>query len=160
MTKQLWAPWRMDYIRNNTSAGCFMCEAFSRDEDRKNLIARRGETCAVILNRYPYTNGHLMVAPYRHLPDLESMSREERTEMLNLAAWCTSCLSRMMHPHGFNIGINLGEVAGAGLKDHVHLHVVPRWSGDTNFMPVFGETRVIPQALEEVWDQLREQPTD
>ena len=150
----------MEYIRNNASTGCFMCEAFNQRKDRENLIARRGETCAVILNRYPYTNGHLMVAPYRHLPDLESMSREERTEMLDLAAWCTSCLSRIMNPQGFNIGINLGEVAGAGLKDHVHLHVVPRWSGDTNFMPVFGETRVIPQALEEVFDLLQAQPAE
>ena len=160
MTKQLWAPWRMDYIRNHASTGCFMCEAFSQSEDRENLIVRRGKTCAVMLNRYPYTNGHLMVAPYRHLPDLESMSQAERTELMDFAAWCTANLSRLMQPQGFNIGINLGEVAGAGLKDHVHLHVVPRWCGDTNFMPVFGETRVIPQALEEVWDQLHKQLVD
>lgn len=154
MTKQLWAPWRMEYIQGNHSPGCFMCEAFGSREDKRHLVARRGKTCAVMLNRFPYTNGHLMVAPYRHLPHLEDLNAEERLEMLDLAAWCTSRLSAIMNPHGFNIGINIGEVAGAGLKDHIHLHVVPRWSGDTNFMPVFGETRVIPQALEEVYERL------
>ena len=153
--KQLWAPWRMEYIRNHTNEGCFICHAFSKTDDHENLVVKRGKTCAVMLNRYPYSNGHLMVAPYRHLADLEAMTAEEQAEMFQLTAWCTARLTEIMKPEGFNIGINLGKAAGAGLKDHIHLHVVPRWVGDTNFMPVFADTRVIPQSLGEVWSLLQ-----
>ena len=154
--KQMWAPWRMDYIKNVQQQGCFMCAAFADDHDEDNLIVQRGEHCAIIMNRYPYNNGHLMVSPYRHIANMEELSSEEQLEMMTLATRCVTLLKKIMCPHGFNIGINIGEVAGAGLKDHIHLHVVPRWSGDTNFMPVFGQTKVIPQDITDVWHLLQD----
>ena len=154
--KQMWAPWRMDYIKNVQQPGCFMCAAFADDHDEDNLIVQRGKHCAIIMNRYPYSNGHLMVSPYRHIANMEELSSEEHLEMMTLATRCVTLLKKIMFPHGFNIGINIGEVAGAGLKDHIHLHVVPRWSGDTNFMPVFGQTKVIPQDITDVWHLLQD----
>jgi ATP adenylyltransferase len=127
---------------------------FADENSQPDLIAKRGETCAVVLNRYPYSNGHLMVAPYRHVATLAEMTTDEQTEMMTLATECTRALKNIMMPHGFNIGINMGEVAGAGLKDHIHLHVVPRWNGDTNFMPVFADVKIIPQSLDELRDLL------
>jgi len=152
--KRLWAPWRMEYILAEHGDGCFLCDMFQGRDDRENLVLFRGKLAAVVINRYPYNNGHLMVAPYRHLPDLNAISPEERSEMMELTARCIPALKEVMHPDGFNIGINLGQTAGAGLQDHVHLHIVPRWNGDTNFMPVIAETKVIPQALHDLWDRL------
>lgn len=153
--KRIWAPWRMEYILNSREPGCFMCDIFQGDEDRDNLILRRGRTCAIVMNRFPYTNGHLMAAPYRHIDSIEKMNADEMAEMMHLTAAACAALREVVKPHGFNIGVNIGAVAGAGLKDHVHMHVVPRWEGDTNFMPVLAETKIIPQPLHELWDLLK-----
>ena len=144
----------MDYIRSDKSDGCFICDAVARNDDRDHLLAYRGEACCVVINRYPYNSGHVMVAPYRHVASLEEMTDAERLEIMHLTSRSVQALGSIMHPDGFNVGINLGEAAGAGLKDHVHQHVVPRWVGDTNFMPVMADVKVIPQALEELWDAL------
>ena len=151
---RLWAPWRMEYVKNPNAAGCFLCAIAGEDRDRDNLLLRRGRTCAVVLNRYPYSNGHLLVWPYRHVADLVQLTRDERLECMDLAAECVEALRKACRPHAFNVGLNLGRPAGAGLEDHLHLHVVPRWEGDTNFMPVLADTRVIPQSLTATWDLL------
>jgi len=153
--KRMWAPWRMEYILKSREPGCFLCDIVQSGEDQKNLLLRRGKTCALVMNRYPYNNGHLMALPYRHVDSLETMQSEESAEMMALAATACAALKKAVHPDGFNIGINLGTIAGAGLKDHIHLHIVPRWEGDTNFMPVIAEVKVIPQALDSLWRQLR-----
>jgi ATP adenylyltransferase len=152
----LWAPWRMDYIQGPKQDGCFLCEILrAGGDDRANLVLKRGRACAVVMNRYPYNNGHLMVAPYRHVAALADLTPEERVEMMDLLAASVAALAAAMSPDGFNAGINLGRVAGAGLETHLHQHLVPRWNGDTNFMPVIAETKVIPQALDDLWTALR-----
>ena len=155
--KNLWAPWRMDFIRSPKTDSCFMCDAIAGSDDRGALLLHRTPLGVVIMNRYPYTNGHLLVAPRRHVADLQSLTDEERLEIMNLTERGVRALGAVARPEGYNIGINLGRVAGAGLESHLHLHIVPRWNGDTNFMPVFGDIRVIPQALEELYDQLQPQ---
>ena len=122
--------------------------------DREHLLLLPGKTCFVCLNRFPYSGGHLMIAPRRHVADLAALRSAEQTEMLQLATKMVGLLRRVMKPQGFNLGINLGHAAGAGLRDHLHLHIVPRWQGDVNFMPLFADIKVIPQALEELYDQL------
>jgi len=149
--KQLWAPWRMDYILGDSGkreCECIFCVRDITGEDRARLILYRGEHAFVVMNKYPYTNGHLMVAPYRHTADPGELSAVEALEMHRLTVLCRDVLKQCIAPQGFNLGMNLGQIAGAGLADHLHLHVVPRWSGDTNFMPVFADVRVIPQHLE------------
>lgn len=152
--KRLWAPWRMAYIVKSNRRGCFLCAMFRRRRDRANLVLKRGKTCALLMNRYPYNNGHLMVAPYRHVATLDAMKKQEAAELMALAALGCRALEKVLQPNGFNLGLNLGKAAGAGLKDHLHLHIVPRWAGDTNFMHVLGEVRVIPQPLDELWELL------
>lgn len=154
MNQPLWAPWRIDYIRGEKEGSCFLCRIFDEKNDRENLLIHRGKTCAVLMNRYPYTSGHLMVAPLRHIAELAELTPEETLEMGSLTARAIAVLRDVMNPQGFNIGYNLGEAAGAGLKDHLHQHIVPRWVGDTNFMPVLGGPRVIPEALEATYDLL------
>ncbi len=151
----LWAPWRMEYIRGSRTNGCFLCAALAADADRDNLLLHRGPTCAVVMNRYPYNNGHLMILPRRHVAELSDLTRDERLDLMDLADRCVRILRETMRPEGFNLGYNLGRVAGAGLESHLHLHVVPRWNGDVNFMPVIAGAKVIPQALRELYDQLR-----
>jgi len=152
----LWAPWRMEYIlRVDKQEGCIFCIKPRENDDRGNLILYRGRTCFVILNRYPYNNAHLMIVPYRHTADLSDLSDEERAELMDLLSKSISVLKEKVSPHGFNIGMNLGRIAGAGVHDHLHFHVVPRWEGDTNFMPVVGHTKVMSEALEETWEKLR-----
>lgn len=151
---KLWAPWRMEYILMDKEAGCFLCDIARSRDDRVNLVLQRGCHCFMLLNRYPYNNGHLMIAPYRHVDSLEVMNDDERVEMMKMAATACEMLRRAIEASGFNIGLNLGASAGAGLKDHIHLHVVPRWDGDTNFMPVISNTKVIPQSLDELWLKL------
>lgn len=141
--RPLWAPWRIEYIRGPKSNSCIFCQP-----DPAHLI-ERGERCFALLNAYPYAPGHVMVAPNRHIAALEQLDDAELLEMMQLARRLVEAIRRAMSPHGFNVGLNLGEVAGAGIADHLHLHVVPRWEGDNSFMPVLGDTRVIPQALEE-----------
>jgi len=156
-TQHLWAPWRIRYVQStHQPTACFLCAMLKapRTHDRKNLLLVRGKTCLVCLNRYPYNGGHLMVAPRRHVAELAALRPAEHAEMMQLATRMVAVLGQAMHPHGFNIGMNLGHAAGAGLRDHIHMHVVPRWVGDVNFMPVFADIKVIPQALEELYDQL------
>jgi ATP adenylyltransferase len=153
--KQMWAPWRLEYVRHvDDDDGCFICRALAGDADRENLVLKRGSTCAVIMNRYPYANGHLMICPYRHVDDLVAMNPDERLEAMDLVADSIGALKKAVCPDGFNVGTNLGRIAGAGLKEHVHTHVVPRWSGDTNFMPVLADVKIVPQSLLELWDEL------
>jgi ATP adenylyltransferase len=151
----LWAPWRIEYILAPRDGSCFLCDMFAAADDRKNLILHRGPTCAVVMNRYPYTGGHLMVCPYRHFEEFAELTRQERIEIMDLTERCLSILTRVMKPAGFNIGYNLGYAAGAGLKDHLHQHIVPRWVGDTNLMPVIGGVTVVPQALDELYAKLK-----
>ena len=151
---QIWAPWRMEYIQQPREKGCFLCKSFRSRADRDHGVVFRGRSCAVILNRYPYTGGHLMVAPLRHTESLQTMTGAEWSELMWLTRRAVGWLDKALHPHGFNVGFNLGEAAGAGLKDHAHLHIVPRWNGDTNFMPVLGRSRVIPQALDATYELL------
>lgn len=155
--QQLWAPWRMEFIHAPKEAGCFLCRIIREgpEKDAENLVVHRGGRCLLLMNRYPYNGGHLLVAPFRHEGALGALSAEERREMLDLACLAERLLARVARPHGFNLGINQGSAAGAGLKDHLHMHVVPRWEGDTNFMPVLGSARVMPQALEEMHAALR-----
>ena len=154
--KNLWAPWRMQYIRHSRAPGCFLCAIFKSppSRDRRNLLLKRGRTCCLVLNRFPYNSGHLMVAPRRHVAELQDLRPAEQAELMRLTATAVAALKKTLRPDGFNVGINLGAAAGAGLRGHLHLHIVPRWTGDTNFMPVFAEVKVIPQALEELWTQL------
>jgi len=154
----LHAPWRIDYIlapkpeENGTSL--FTRIAQSNDDEANHVIARE-RTCFALLNTYPYTGGHLMVVPYKEAADLNGLTDEELTDLLRLTRRCQNALTMVMKPNGFNIGINLGKVAGAGVPGHLHIHVVPRWLGDTNFMPVLAQTVVVPQALGELAAQLR-----
>ena len=155
-TQRLWAPWRMEFIRAPKEEGCFLCRILrdGKEKDPANLVVRRGENCLLLLNRYPYNGGHLMAAPVRHVGTLGELTEAERREMMDLACLAERLLDKVLRPHGYNVGINQGAAAGAGLKDHLHMHVVPRWEGDTNFMPVLGNVRVMPQALDETYAAL------
>ncbi|MBS1706720.1 MAG: HIT domain-containing protein [Armatimonadetes bacterium] len=157
MAEQLWAPWRLQYIESSVKAnGCIFVELPAQDSDRENLILYRGKTAFIMLNRFPYTNGHLMVAPYRHTADLRELNEEELLEINQLVVKAVTWITEAYHPQGFNIGVNLGSAGGAGIPDHVHWHIVPRWSGDTNFMTSVGNVRVMPQSLEDSYDRLLE----
>ena len=151
--KHLWAPWRMDYILGGRKGGCFFCRNLKERKNEKNLILYQGEYTFVVMNRYPYTNGHLMVVPKRHCHGLEKLDDRELKELFDLLKASTQVLKSSLHPHGFNIGMNIGKVGGAG-EDHLHIHSVPRWTGDTNFMPVIGETKIIPEYLEKTYQKL------
>lgn len=146
------------YIESATPSGkgCIFVDLPASTEDRKNLLLYRGRKAFVMLNRFPYTNGHLMIAPYKHTADLSELDDEELLEINKLLAAAVRWLTKAFKPEGFNIGVNLGQVAGAGIPTHVHWHIVPRWNGDTNFMTVIGDVRVIPQSLEDTYDRLRE----
>lgn len=151
----LWSPWRMTYIENaKKEEGCVFCNAQAKQDNVENLIAFRGKFSYVILNRYPYTSGHLMVIPFVHVPNLESLDSETRAEMMELTSQCTTILKNIYKTESFNVGANIGEAAGAGVLGHVHIHIVPRWSGDTNFMSTVGETRVLPESLEETYKRV------
>ena len=151
----LWAPWRIEYIADaSKNAGCVFCDAVKGSQDRKNLIVHRGKKTFVIMNKYPYNNGHLMVVPYQHTHEMTSLDEQEKVELFNLLQVSQEVLAEVMKPQGFNIGMNLGRLAGAGILEHLHFHIVPRWGGDTNFMPVIGHTKVISEALEKTWEKL------
>jgi len=153
----LWSPWRMSYIQSpKPQNGCIFCRALEEADDQKNLILMRGERNFVILNRYPYTSGHIMIVPMVHLPNLADLDSSTRAELMELAAQFVQVIEDAYHPQGFNVGINIGEAAGAGVSDHVHMHIVPRWLGDTNFMSTLGMTRVLPESLEDTFNRLRE----
>lgn len=155
--ESLHAPWRIEYIlapKPERSESIFSTIAQSAD-DEANLVIARDRTCYAVLNAYPYTGGHLMVVPYKQVQDLEGLTDQEMTDLMRLTRRCIAALKKVMRAEGFNVGVNLGKVAGAGILEHLHIHVVPRWLGDTNFMPVLGSTTVVPQALKELAGQLR-----
>ena len=154
MTSTLWAPWRMAYIGAPPGDGCLLCSLLRDGDDRRNLILFRGPRTYVVLNRYPYNNGHLMIVPYRHCAALDQLSAEDSLEIMQESQRATGILHRVFGAEGFNVGINLGKVAGAGIAEHVHMHIVPRWMGDTNFMPVLGDTKVMPDYLEATYEKL------
>jgi ATP adenylyltransferase len=156
MQTPLWAPWRMEYITAEKPSGCFICEIIKENADAENLILLRGEFTLLLMNRYPYNSGHLLIAPYRHIGTYQKLTQEEHAEMASFTHLALQALQTLMKPDGFNIGINQGAAAGAGLEDHLHQHLIPRWNGDTNFMPVIGQTRVIPQLLSEQYSLLKE----
>ncbi len=159
MAKTLYAPWRIDYIKDVSDGPkeCFLCAAAKTpDADAANFVLARGEHCLLMLNKYPYVNGHLLVAPYRHAPTLIDCTPPERAEIMELLILGQQALERAMNPQGFNVGINIGKVSGAGLPGHVHAHIVPRWNGDINFMTIVGQVRIIPQAIDEAFRQLNQ----
>ena len=155
--QHLWAPWRMEFIKAPKPSGCFFCEAAAAapSDDATHLVLARGELTLVILNRYPYNNGHLMIAPNAHLADLEDLPSASANELTALTQRSLRVLRQVLAPQGFNLGINAGKVAGAGVADHVHQHVVPRWDGDTNFMPVVADTKVLNESLTKSYGELR-----
>lgn len=153
--KLLWAPWRIEYIRSPKHNGCIFCDFPKENKDEERLILYKGKNAFIIMNNYPYNPGHVMIAPYRHIGKWEDLTDEELLEIMKLSQLIIKALKKAMNPDGFNIGVNLGRVAGAGIDDHVHLHVVPRWNGDTNFMPVLTSTKVIPESLEEAYKELK-----
>jgi ATP adenylyltransferase len=152
--RRIWAPWRIEYIRSEKPKECVLCQKPKEDRDAENYLLFRGKKNFVILNLYPYNPGHIMVAPYRHLDDLDDLTDEEMLEHFNLVRKSKQALKAEYNPQGFNIGINLGRVAGAGIEDHVHTHVIPRWNGDTNFVTVVSDLRVIPHALDATYQEL------
>ena len=155
--KQLWAPWRLEYIEAaDEDTGCVFCRAAAADDDEAALVVHRGEHAFVLLNKFPYSSGHLMVAPYRHVGELAGLTDEEALEVHRLAVQGVATLREVYGPEGHNLGWNLGRVAGAGVVDHIHLHVVPRWEGDTNFMPVLADVKVLPEHLHETRRRLVE----
>jgi ATP adenylyltransferase len=155
--ENIFAPWRVPYIKSvERPGGCFFCQylADPPEKDRENLVLHRGEHAFVLLNRFPYTGGHLMIALNRHDVDFTDVREDETVEIMALARQAVRALRRTLHCHGANVGWNVGRAAGAGVADHLHLHAVPRWEGDTNFVPVLSDVRVIPQALEDIYDEL------
>lgn len=156
--ERLWAPWRMKYIREliplKKPQKCIFCEAIKSEKKREKLVLVKGKYAFIMLNLFPYNSGHLMVAPIRHVPSIELLSEEESLDLWKLTQLSVILLRKAIKPDGFNIGINIGRIAGAGVEDHVHIHVVPRWCGDTNFMPVISNTKVIPEAIYDTYDFL------
>lgn len=153
--KTLWAPWRIEYVLQEKPEECIFCiDAPEEMDDRDELIVSRGESSFVMMNLYPYNNGHLMVSPYQHTAEIMEISDEAHLEMMHCIQEWTDVIRECMNPEGFNIGANLGKVAGAGVEDHYHMHIVPRWGGDTNFMPILGHTKVVVEGLEETWETL------
>lgn len=154
--ERLWAPWRLQYIKSGDQEGCIFCTKPGLGDDEAALIPHRGERCFVMLNAFPYNNGHLMIAPYEHTARLQDLDDGTAAELMGLSQRSLRALEAAYSPDGFNVGFNLGRIAGAGVADHVHQHVVPRWSGDTNFMPVLGDTKVISEALESSYKAVRD----
>lgn len=157
-SKRLWTAWRMEYIKSlkRNPNECIFCAALASDSDRDSLVLHRGRTSVLMLNLYPYNPGHLMIAPNRHIASLRDLTAEEGAELMELAALGEKILAATHNPQGFNLGVNLGKCAGAGVPDHLHLHLVPRWTGDTNFMPVMSDTRVLPEEISTTYDRLYE----
>ena len=152
--KQLWTPWRMAYIEGDKEEGCIFCQKHQEDNDPGNYILYRSILVYVLMNKYPYNNGHLMVTPYHHIPSLKDLQEDELTELAWVVRKCEIALEEAFHPDGFNMGINLGKAAGAGFAGHIHVHIVPRYHGDTNFMTLIGETKTIPELLTSTYQKL------
>lgn len=155
--KYIWSPWRMSYIQSHRQeTDCVFCLEMSRADGPENLIIYRGQNAFVILNRYPYTSGHLMIVPYIHESTLVKLDAGTRAELMELVNQAIVILEQVYKPQGFNVGVNIGEAAGAGITQHIHIHVVPRWGGDTNFMSSLAQTRVLPESLEETYRRLKQ----
>ncbi len=154
--EQIWAPWRMEYIQQEKPEGCILCTKPKENNDDANHILYRGKLNFVIMNTFPYNPGHLLVAPYRHVDSLDELTNAELHEHADIIKKTINIMKQSFNPTGFNIGTNMGKVAGAGIADHVHTHIVPRWQGDTNFMPVIGWVRVVPEALSETYHKLKD----
>jgi len=152
---RLWAPWRMDYITKPKRNGCVFCIKSDSDLDKENLVLFRGQFSFLLLNLYPYSNGHLMVAPYDHTSNINKIDKDTASEIMSISNYSMIALKKELKAEGFNFGANLGKVAGAGIAEHIHYHIVPRWEGDTNFMPVVGQTKVIMEGLIETWKNLK-----
>ncbi|MCX6013865.1 MAG: HIT domain-containing protein [Chloroflexi bacterium] len=152
--KQIWAPWRVEYINDAKNEGCFFCNNFKVQRDTENYILFRGKYNFVIMNKYPYNSGHLMVVPVLHTANLGDLSDEAMSEHLRIVNRALIALKTALRAQGFNVGMNLGQIAGAGVADHLHTHIVPRWNGDTNYMPVIADIRVIPEALKDTYEKI------
>jgi ATP adenylyltransferase len=152
--KTVWAPWRIEYILENKKEGCIFCNAMSKNDD---LTLFKGNLTMVVMNKFPYINGHILVAPARHLSSLDGLDRNEKTDLLEMVDKSIGILKKVMKPDGFNVGLNLGKVAGAGIEEHLHFHIVPRWFGDTNALSVFADLRVIPEHLKATYNNLKPQ---
>ena len=154
--KVLWAPWRMEYILSDKEkTGCIFCAGKDGTVDGEGLVLHSGPMSIIMMNKFPYNNGHLLVAPVRHTPDLNGLSVEENLDLILMVRKALEILKKEMSPEGFNVGLNLGKIAGAGVEEHMHFHIVPRWSGDTNFMAVTGDVRVIPEHIQETYNKLK-----
>jgi len=151
----LWASWRLNYVSTPKEEGCIFCEFLKQDNDKKNKILQRGKYAYIIMNAYPYSNGHLMVIPKRHISDFTLLTAEESCEIMILGQKVVEALKLTYNPHGFNIGWNIGEAGGAGIASHLHMHIVPRWLGDTNFMSTIGEVRVIPEEFDISYEKIK-----
>lgn len=154
MTQPMWAPWRLQYILSKKGPECIFCEEPKEERDRENLILHRSKLSFVIMNLYPYNNGHLMVVPYRHLFSITELNDDELLDVMKTVQLSVNCLKEAFKPEGFNVGFNLGKVAGAGIEEHLHYHIIPRWVGDTHFMAILGEVRVIPEHVKSTYDKL------
>ena len=152
--KQLWAPWRMEYVKSEKSDECIFCSLPKANEDTKNYILHRGQSAFIIMNIFPYNSAHVMVSPFRHIGCLTAQNSDESKEMNSLILRAIEILRAVINPEGFNVGYNIGKAAGAGYDEHIHCHIVPRWTGDTNFMPVLGETKVHPEHLKTTYKKL------
>ena len=153
--KKLWAPWRMDYIRTPKEGGCVFCDKSQTTEYKKNLVLHQGKESFILMNLYPYSNGHIMISPYEHTSDINEISDTCNNEIMAFAKGTMNILRKVMSAEGFNFGANIGKAGGAGIEEHIHYHIVPRWKGDTNFMPVVGNTKVLVEGLVETWISLK-----
>jgi ATP adenylyltransferase len=156
--KRLWAPWRAKYIENfsqEEDRKCLFCEKASSRNDKENFILYRSKECYIIMNLFPYNSGHIMIVPYKHTADINELSDEENLDIMRTIRKGIQALTKALKPHGFNIGANLGRVSGAGIAEHIHFHIVPRWNGDTNFMPIIGDTKVISEHIEDTYKKLK-----
>ena len=153
--ERIFAPWRIRYIEAPKYKGCIFCDFPKENRDEERLIVYRGEKCFIILNNYPYNPGHVMVAPYRHFKEIEDISDDEALELIELTKKAVKVIKKVMKPDGFNIGINIGKVAGAGIEGHLHVHIVPRWEGDTSFMPVLADVKIITEAVQDTYKKLK-----
>ena len=152
--KRIWSPWRIQYILNEEPQGCVFCQKVKEGDEKRHLLLYKDGSSLVMMNKFPYTCGHLLVAPVKHTADLEDLEESELTDLFMILRKSVRILSGAMKPHGFNVGMNLGRIAGAGIEDHLHFHIVPRWKGDTNFMPVLTDSMVIPESLQGTYERL------
>ena len=152
---RIWAPWRMNYIESSKKSECVFCQKSQSKKDKKNLVLYRGMETFILMNLYPYTNGHLMIAPYLHTSDVNELAEIANKEIMQFAKDCFNILKSKLGAEGFNFGANLGKVAGAGIDQHIHYHIVPRWNGDTNFMPVISDTKIMIEKLNKTWERLK-----